>query len=164
MSKDAEKVLVEPADVIFAKGRWQGLRQENQDYYLNIIKNNYQFKRRGDVETDPSWQQIIPYIVFNFGQQYFTDIGYIDILAQDEKGNFVVLELKKGKPSDQVVGQILRYISWVKKNLCKESQSVSGVIIVGEVDKKLEYSVGEVKNIIKIKKYSIDFGLSDHEG
>ncbi|OGZ67162.1 MAG: hypothetical protein A3C58_02400 [Candidatus Staskawiczbacteria bacterium RIFCSPHIGHO2_02_FULL_34_10] len=71
MSKDDEKVLVVPAEVIFNKGKWQGLKKDNVDYYLDLIKNNYQFKKRGDVETDPSWQQIIPYIVFSFESKYF---------------------------------------------------------------------------------------------
>ena len=80
VNKDDEKVLVVPADVIFSakggsasggKGRWQGLKQDNLDYYLDLIKNNYQFKRRGDVENDPSWQQIIPYIVFNYESKFF---------------------------------------------------------------------------------------------
>lgn len=70
-NKDDEKVLVVPADVIFEKGRWQGLKKDNLDYYLDLIKNNYQFKRRGDVETDPSWQQIIPYIIFNHQDKFF---------------------------------------------------------------------------------------------
>jgi restriction system protein len=57
-------------------------------------------------------------------QQYSTDIGPIDILAVDPgSGSFVVIELKKGRPSDQVVGQILRYMGWVKKNLCKGDQA-----------------------------------------
>lgn len=71
MNKEDEKVLVVPASIIFANGKWQGLKKDNLDYYLNLIKNNYQFKRRGDVEDDPSWQQIIPYIVFNYEDKYF---------------------------------------------------------------------------------------------
>lgn len=60
-----------PADVIFKQGRWQGLKKDNLDYYLDLIKNNYRFKRRGDVEEDPSFQQIIPYIVFSCGSKFF---------------------------------------------------------------------------------------------
>lgn len=71
MSKDDELVLVVPADIIFEKGRWQGLKTDNLDYYLNLINKNYQFKRRGDVENNASFQQIIPYIVFNFKNKYF---------------------------------------------------------------------------------------------
>ena len=65
-NKDDELVLVVESEIIFEKGIWQGLKTDNLDYYVELIKNNCQFKRRGDVETDPSFQQIIPYIVFNY--------------------------------------------------------------------------------------------------
>jgi len=71
MSKDDELVLVVPSDKLFEKGVWQGLKTENLDYYLDLIKNNCEFKRRGDVETDNSFQQIIPYILFSFGDEFF---------------------------------------------------------------------------------------------
>src|SRR4030067_1655315 len=52
----------------------------------------------------------------NTGRQYPTPIGNIDLLAVDkEKKEFVVIELKKGRSSDVVVGQILRYMGWVKE-------------------------------------------------
>jgi restriction system protein len=42
----------------------------------------------------------------NRGQQFETDIGTIDILAVERHSDsFVVIELKKGRPSDQVIGQ-----------------------------------------------------------
>jgi len=71
MNKEEEKVLVVPAEIIFKEGRWHGLKQDNLDYYLDLIKNNYQFKKRENVENDPSWQQIIPYIVFNYQNKFF---------------------------------------------------------------------------------------------
>jgi hypothetical protein len=44
-------------------------------------------------------------------QQYPTDVGPIDILAKHKHDNsYLVIELKKGRSSDSVVGQILRYI------------------------------------------------------
>ena len=53
-------------------------------------------------------------------QQYQTATGLIDILAKskDDSG-YLVIELKKGRPSDAVVGQILRYMSWVKESMAK---------------------------------------------
>ncbi|MBM3250708.1 MAG: phosphoesterase, partial [Candidatus Nealsonbacteria bacterium] len=69
--KQNEKVLVVPASVIFKEGRWQGIKTENLDYYLNLIKENCQFKKRSEVEGDPSWQQIIPYILFSYKDKYF---------------------------------------------------------------------------------------------
>ena len=69
--KEDEQVLVVPSQIIFKKGSWQGIKKDNLDYYLELIKNNSLFKRRGDVEEDDSFQQIIPYIVFSFQNKYF---------------------------------------------------------------------------------------------
>ena len=41
------------------------------DYYVDLIKKNAEFKRRGDLENDNSFQQIIPYIIFNYQDKYF---------------------------------------------------------------------------------------------
>lgn len=71
MSKDDEQILVVKSETIFKNGKWQGLKTDNLDYYLDLIKNNCEFKRRGDMENDASWQQIIPYIVFNYQDKYF---------------------------------------------------------------------------------------------
>jgi len=66
-----EKVLVVSRNILFKKEYWQGLKKENIDYYLNLIQKNYRFLPRFLVENDPSWQQIIPYIVFNFKDRFF---------------------------------------------------------------------------------------------
>ncbi|MFH1509603.1 MAG: hypothetical protein ABID67_00420 [Candidatus Nealsonbacteria bacterium] len=66
-----EKVLVIAKDIFFKKDHWQGLKTDNLEYYLDLIKNNFQFKKREEVEDDDTWQQIIPYILFNFKDKYF---------------------------------------------------------------------------------------------
>lgn len=71
MYKDDEEILAVRSDIIFKDGAWSGIKTENADYYLKLIKDNCEFKRRGDVENDPSWQQIIPYVVFNYQDKYF---------------------------------------------------------------------------------------------
>lgn len=97
------------------------------------------------------------------GQQYPTAIGNIDILAKEPKTNsYVVIELKKGRESDKVVGQILRYMGWIKENLCKEKENVKGLIICQEKDEKLEYSLKAIpQSGIEIKLYKINFQLID---
>ena len=95
-------------------------------------------------------------------QQYQTEVGPIDILAvSKDKTNYLVVELKKGKPSDYVVGQILRYMSWIKKNLAQE-KGVKGSIIVLETDNKLKYSLMNQQNI-DLYTYKVDFHLSKEE-
>jgi len=95
----------------------------------------------------------------NVGQQYSTEIGNIDILAKEPTTNsFVVIELKKGRESDKVIGQILRYMGWVKENLCIGNQQVKGIIICRETDAKLDYTL-KVTNNIELKRYIVDFKL-----
>lgn len=95
------------------------------------------------------------------GQQYPTDVGIIDILAQDVRTNgFVVIELKKGRPPDKVVGQVLRYMGWVSEELCSDGQEVHGMIICGEQDSRLIYALKYVRNV-SIKYYRVDFELLD---
>jgi len=96
------------------------------------------------------------------GQQYITnDAGKIDILAQEPRTNsLVVIELKKGRESDKVIGQTLRYMGWVSENLCHSGQAVKGIIICKDSDSRLSYALRMVSNIT-VKYYRIDFKLSD---
>jgi len=94
----------------------------------------------------------------NSGRQYSTPIGNIDLLAVDkEKKEFVVLELKKGRSSDVVIGQILRYMGWVKENLAKDWE-VKGIIIVKEKDERLEYALKLMANV-GLFKYNVSFDI-----
>ena len=72
------------------------------------------------------------------GQQYPSDTGPIDILAiSKDKKELLVVELKKGRASDVVVGQIQRYMGYVQGDLAEAGQSVRGVIIALEDDLRL---------------------------
>lgn len=90
----------------------------------------------------------------NLGRQYPTDIGSIDLLCVNKNGDFVILELKKGRGSDAAVGQIQRYMGWVKENLCKNNENVFGIIITNEFDNKLNYSVA-ANDKLRIRYYKI---------
>lgn len=92
------------------------------------------------------------------GRQYPTPIGNIDLLAVDkEKKEFVVIELKKGRSSDVVTGQILRYMGWVKENLAKD-HNVRGIIIVKEKDERLQYALKMIPTV-SLFIYNVSFDL-----
>ena len=95
------------------------------------------------------------------GQQYDTnDVGRIDILAiSKDKKTILVIELKKGKAVDTVVGQCLRYMGFVKNEVAEEGQTVSGIIIASEDSKKIRYALSQTSNI-EFHTYKIDFQLS----
>ena len=93
------------------------------------------------------------------GQQYTTPVGRIDILAKSKDGKeWLVIELKKGKSSDEVVGQMLRYIAWIKENEAGSDENVKGLIITKDQDEKLKYSL-KAANDVELMTYSVSFQL-----
>ncbi len=63
---------------------------------------------------------------------------FIDLLAVDSSGNYVVIELKVSKGYDRVVGQLLRYMNWIKMNQADEGQGVRGVIVAKNISEDLQ--------------------------
>jgi len=91
-------------------------------------------------------------------QQYKTDIGKIDLLVKDKNSNnYVVIELKKNQTSDDTVGQILRYMGWVKEKLAK-NDLVKGIIIGYSNDEKLNYALKLIPDV-SFLLYRINFTL-----
>lgn len=72
---------------------------------------------------------------------------YIDILAVDGAGGYVVIELKVSKGYDRVVGQLLRYVSWIKRNHAESGQRVRGIIIAKQISEDLRLACSEVPSV-----------------
>lgn len=93
------------------------------------------------------------------GRQFPTDVSNIDLLMQDKDANYIVVELKKGKTEDDVVGQTLRYMGWVREHISKTTL-VRGIIVVakGEITNKLDMAIKGLqtsKHLIKLKEVPI---------
>lgn len=93
------------------------------------------------------------------GQQYPTDTGPIDILAiSQDSTELLVIELKRGRASDAVVGQIQRYMGYVKEELAESGQSVRGVIIALDDDVRIRRALSVASNI-DFYRYEVNFKL-----
>ena len=93
------------------------------------------------------------------GQQYPTDTGPLDILAiRKDKKVLLVVELKKGRASDAVVGQVLRYMGYVQEELAEEGQSVKGAIIALEDDQRIRRALSVTPSVV-FYRYQISFKL-----
>jgi RecB family endonuclease NucS len=86
------------------------------------------------------------------GVEFQTDVGPIDILATGN-GDFYVLELKVGRGPDAALGQILRYMGWVKEHLAGE-KNVYGVIVASDINQKLRYAATQVPNV-RLMEYDL---------
>lgn len=77
------------------------------------------------------------------------DLGFIDILAQDRNtGDFVVIELKRDESDDEVVGQVSRYMGWIKEHRADPGRvDVRGIIVVHEVTPRLRAAVLSLANV-----------------
>ena len=76
-----------------------------------------------------------------------------------KKKNHVVIELKRGQSSDDTVGQVSRYMGWIKEKTGDDK--VEGIIIVGSYDKRLDYAQKPHKNI-KCFIYQIEFDIYEN--
>ena len=93
------------------------------------------------------------------GQQYPTDTGPMDVLAiKKDKTELLVVELKKGRASDVVVGQTLRYMGFAAQELAEPNQKVRGVIIALEDDQRIRRALAVTPNI-DFYRYQISFKL-----
>lgn len=60
---DDELVLGVPRDLLMADGEWRGVLHGEVEPYLALIAERGTYRRRADCEGDPTWKQVIPYLV-----------------------------------------------------------------------------------------------------
>lgn len=93
------------------------------------------------------------------GQQYQTDTGPLDILAVSrDRKTLLVVELKRGRASDAVVGQILRYMGYVQEMIATSEQTVRGAIIALEDDARIRRALLMTPSIA-FYRYQVSFKL-----
>ena len=92
------------------------------------------------------------------GIEYPTAVGPIDILAVDETGAFFVFELKRARSPDRAIGQLARYMGWVRQTVGK-GQAVNGVIVAKEISGNLRYAVSVFPNV-SLFEYAVEFHLN----
>jgi predicted NUDIX family phosphoesterase len=66
-----ERVLVVPRDVVPDRAGWYGLRTAGIMEFLAVVQEHGRHEPRAAMEVDPSFKQIIPYLVLRDGGRYF---------------------------------------------------------------------------------------------
>lgn len=96
----------------------------------------------------------------DLGHQLSTPVGRLDFLCRDTVTHaLVVVELKRGRSSDSVVGQAARYMGWVASHLAVGNHPVEGIIVAHEQDLRLAYAIAAVPGL-SVLTYTVDFALS----
>lgn len=88
------------------------------------------------------------------GGERAVESGFIDILAQDASGAFVVIELKAGQAKREAVGQILGYMGDLKDE--EPDVEIRGILVAASFDKSCRSAVGVVSSL-SLREYRFDF-------
>jgi predicted NUDIX family phosphoesterase len=68
---DEELVFVVPRATVLGADGWYGIREVPLPAFLEVIGGAGRYEPRGAMEQDPSFKQIIPYLVLRDGERYF---------------------------------------------------------------------------------------------
>lgn len=66
-----EAILVVKREHLFTTGSWQGLNIDAIQPVLQAIAQHSEFQPRSAMEQDPSYKQIIPYLIFQHEDRFF---------------------------------------------------------------------------------------------
>ncbi len=153
LTKGAERLVQPVAEVITSEVQEQLAFQMEKQLEEFLVHNwaSTSLGREFDIYSDGD----------QTGQQYLTDTGPMDILAISKDGKrLLVVELKRGRASDTVVGQVQRYMGYVQEELLEPGQRVEGVIIAQEDDPRIRRALAVAPNI-RFMKYRVEFHLDE---
>ena len=130
----------EPATAVPVAAEAVGVSERAVEEHLQSHWHATEFARLG-IELSVEEKHGLPC------RQVLTPRNTIDLLGfRADAREWWVFELKKGRSSDAVVGQVGRYMTWVADQ-ARPNQSVKGAVIVGRVDENLKASVRSNPNL-----------------
>ena len=83
--------------------------------------------------------------------------GRIDITAEDDRGNLVVIELKAGTAAPDAVAQLLGYMGAIEN---PDGRLIRGILVANDFHPRVVYAAKAVPNI-SLKAYSFQFSFED---
>jgi hypothetical protein len=125
-----------------------GLEYQLRDFLAQKLGSIEVDGRRLRLYVDPAGRD---------GVEYPTGVGPIDILAVDQHDDFVVLELKRARTADRALGQLARYMGWVKHTIGREKE-VRGVVVAREIDQRLKFGASIIPGV-SLYEYAVQFTL-----
>ncbi len=142
LGEDADTAEPELADASF------GLESQLRDFIAQNIARLDVNGKRLRLYVDPTGRD---------GIEFPTAVGPIDIRAADDSGAFFVFELKRARSPDHAMGQLTRYMGWVRQTIGKDRE-VNGIIVAKDISDSLRYAVTVVPNV-SLFEYEVEFHL-----
>ena len=94
--------------------------------------------------------------IIDDGSERSVAAGRIDITAEDDKGQLVVIELKAGTAQSDAITQVLSYMG----SIDAEGRPVRGILVAHDFHKQAVHAAQAVPNL-SLKAYAFQFSFED---
>lgn len=124
-----------------ARKKLKQLESGSPDFHID-------YEKKLQEKIIEQWNELDLLIDWEFAGQYYKldEKNILDIFAKHKnEEKWLVIELKRNKSSDHVIGQILRYMGMLKEQ--KKCQAVLGAVISYDPDDDIFYAVQGALNI-----------------
>lgn len=99
--------------------------------------------------------------IIDNGSELIVDAGRIDITAEDDRGQIVVIELKAGTAQPESIAQLLAYMGTVMGTVENpDGKPVRGILVASDFNQRVVFAAQAVSNL-SLKSYSFQFSFSD---
>lgn len=133
-----------------------GLSTPDDSYLAEPVEAVLSLERDLNAALRQNIAQLEPgLIIIDGGRERAVASGRIDILAQDDQGNRVVIELKAVKAPRDAVAQILAYMGDI---LSEYGGGVRGILIGPEFDPRA-VSAARMVPMLELKRYAFQFSF-----
>lgn len=125
---------------------------ETIDASISLEKDlhSYLAARVGEIESG--------LVLEECGVEYQTEAGRIDILANDQQGRQVVIELKAGKAKDNAFGQLLGYMGCIEEKSPNQGREVRGILVASDFEPRVVFAAKALPTV-KLIRYRVSFEL-----
>lgn len=66
-----EKIACIKESTLFKKGKWNGFKVDDLEYYKDLVSKNLEFRVRDTLEEDTSFKQVIAQVILKYKDRYF---------------------------------------------------------------------------------------------
>ena len=96
------------------------------------------------------------------GVDFGTDVGDIDLLAEDGDESLVVVMVAEASAGHALVGEVLQRIGWVRKHVAN-GMLVRGIVLLDRVPEDLSYAAAAVADTVSFRTYRIALKFDEVE-
>jgi hypothetical protein len=97
------------------------------------------------------------------GAGYKSEVGEIDLLAQDDAGSLMVVMVADPGSGKELVGEVLQRMGWARKHLAKQGQEVRGIVLLSSLPEELGYAAAAVSDTICFKTWRVTLSFQNVE-